>query len=82
MMTSVKFSRIEFEDNKPKLGRSLSMTILTACLMIIAVMLEYSHGLAISILVIGFAASWAAWPMHYLLGKVMKSGKFAFKGEA
>jgi thiamine transporter ThiT len=82
MSNEVKFSRIEFESNRPKLGVSLSCSILTICIAIIALTFGVSSNTCLAGLVFGLIFSWIAWPMHYLISKATKSGKVFFKNES
>jgi hypothetical protein len=78
----VNFSRDKLVASKPKLGRSLSMSVLVACLTIIATVFGGSNGTATSILLIGLGLAWVNWPIHYLLRKVMKPDRFSFRSDS
>ena len=75
----VKFSRKEFESNRPKLGVSLSASVLTICLAILALVFGISVKVALIGLATGLFLSWVTWPMHYFIRMALDLGKFSFK---
>lgn len=81
MTIEVKFNRKEFESNKPKLGVSLSSSVLMICIAIFALAFGASVKTSLIGLVIGLLLSWISWPMYYFIKIAMRSDKYTFNGE-